>query len=133
MDRKEILELVMGRASDIDWMKDSPQFSKKDGVIYYNDMDDRDAIVWVVFYTCDKFNVIENLSERALLELASDIIDNNGDLYCDDLDAITWDIEIGHNFHGLSDDMPEFAFTEEQLDTDEDIVWVKIQCTDWAS
>jgi len=134
MDRKQILKLVTERASALDWMKDEWQHSKKDGVIFYTDMCSRDQEVWVVFYNCKELDLNEEIDECKLLELAADLIKDPEEFGWVDLDAITWDIQVGDNFHGLPEEMPDFGLHSEEEDNGGvNIVWLKIECSDWAS
>ena len=134
MVRKQILKLVNERASEIDWMKDEWQYSKKDGVIFYTDMCGRDQEVWVVFYNCKELDLNEEIDEGKLLELAADLIRDPEEFGWADLDAISWDIQVGDNFHGLPDDMPNFELKNEEEDNQGvNIVWLIIECSDLAS
>ena len=134
-----VYSLIKQRASELNYMADGPQQSMKDGVIFYTDDIGRDQTVWVIFYNDGDFNIDDaGLYEGLLLELAGQMIGNDcEDFGWVDLDAVTWDIQIGNNFHGLPDDIPAFDLPDRAIEEMEhgeiNITWIKIQCTDWAS
>ena len=59
----DIYSLVKQRASELDWMKDEAQYSMKDGVIFYTDMDSRDQIVWGQFFVGTSKDYVQKESE----------------------------------------------------------------------
>ena len=133
----DIYGLVKQRASELDWMSmdNWPQYSMKDGVIFYTSKDGRDQIVWVVFYNEGDLDIEEyEIYEGVLLELAGKMVgDGCEDFGWTDLDAVIWDIQVGHNFHGLPDDIPNFDLPEKTIYGEINVTWLRIQCVDWAS
>ena len=132
MERKELKEKVFELSKKLDFMKDGPQLiDNEEGIKIHVDEQGRDQIVWVVFY---KDIEDQGLYDKKLLELASDILWTE-ELGWDDLDAITWDIQVGDNFHGLPGVMPDMGLPveEDQDKYDPSISWLRIQCVDWAS
>jgi len=132
MEREELKNKIFELSKELDFMNDEPQLvDNKEGIMIHCDKDGRDQIVWVIFY---KDIEDQGLYDNKLLELAADLIWTE-ELGWDDLDANTWDIQVGVNFHGLPDDMPEVGLPRHQ-DYSQDIgniTWLRMQCVDWSS
>ena len=123
---KQLTELL--RLAGILDFGNKPEFTTEDGIFLATDNGGRGQKLTIVFQGKED----EIAMEEDLLDLAKKVFYSEEFGFVD-LDGITCNFQIGHNFHGIPDEILDIFNGRLKDNEDFNTTWLTIEWIDWAS